>query len=46
MITDVATKQDLAKIEISINKNIYIAGLVQFIAIVSSVLAIINFMKK
>ena len=30
----------------SVNKNIYIVGVVQFLAIIASVLAIINFMLK
>lgn len=34
-----ATKKDIAEV----NKNIYIVGLVQFLAIVGSVLAIVNF---
>ena len=41
-----ATKQDLAETEMRINKTIYIVGLVQFLAIVGSVLAIVNFMLK
>ncbi len=41
-----ASKKDLAEMESRINKNIYIVGLIQFIAIVGSVLAIINFMLK
>ena len=42
----IATKQDLAEMETRINRNIYIVGVVQFIAIVSSVLAIVSFIEK
>jgi hypothetical protein len=48
-----ASKTDLAEMEIriekrmsEINKSIYIVGLIQFMAIVGSVLAIVNFMLK
>lgn len=40
------SKEDLAKTESNLLKTIYIVGLVQFLAIVGSVLAIINFMLK
>ena len=43
---NLASKKDLAEMESRINRNIYIVGLVQFIAIVGSVLGIINFMLK
>ncbi|MCW3107005.1 MAG: hypothetical protein JWQ09_1511 [Segetibacter sp.] len=36
----------IQSVEKSINKTVYIVGLVQFIAIVASVLAIINFIVK
>ncbi len=48
-----ASKTDLAEMETriekrmsDINKTIYIVGLIQFLAIVGSVLAIVNFMIK
>ncbi len=41
-----ASKIDLFEVESRINKTIYIVGLIQFIAIVGSVLAIVNFMIK
>jgi hypothetical protein len=41
-----ATKQDLAEIKSELSKTIYIVGLIQFIAIVGSVLAIVTFMLK
>ncbi|HXI00647.1 MAG TPA: hypothetical protein VNI52_10300 [Sphingobacteriaceae bacterium] len=37
-----ATKEDIA----NVHKSIYIVGLVQFLAIVGSVIAIVNFMIK
>ncbi len=37
-----ATKEDLA----NLHKSIYIVGLIQFLAIVGSVLAIVSFMVK
>jgi hypothetical protein len=47
------SKSDLAEMEIrvekrmsEINKTIYIVGLIQFLGIVGSVLAIVNFMLK
>lgn len=39
-------KEDVAKYETRISRQIYIVGLVQFLAIVGSVLAIVNFMLK
>jgi hypothetical protein len=41
-----ASKKDLAEMETRITKTIYIIGLVQFLAIVGSVLAIVTFMLK
>ncbi len=41
-----ASKTDLAEMETKITKTIYIVGLIQFLAIVGSVLAIVNFMLK
>jgi hypothetical protein len=41
-----ASKSDLAEMETKITKTIYILGLIQFLAIVGSVLAIVNFMLK
>lgn len=41
-----ATKEDLANIRADLMKSIYIVGLIQFLAIVGSVLAIFNFMIK
>lgn len=50
---NLVTKIDLAEMETrvekrftDVNKTIYIVGLIQFIAIVGSVLAIVNFMIK
>ncbi|TAH02430.1 MAG: hypothetical protein EAZ15_05110 [Sphingobacteriales bacterium] len=51
--SNLVSKLDLAEMETrvekrmsDINKTIYIVGLIQFIAIVGSVLAIVNFMIK
>lgn len=41
-----ATKADLANVRADLMKSIYIVGLIQFLAIVGSVLAIFNFMLK
>ena len=41
-----ATKTDLAEMETKITKTIYIVGLIQFLAIVGSVLAIVTFMLR
>lgn len=41
-----ATKKDLSENKAELIKTIYIVGLVQFLAIVGSVLAIVNFMLK
>ena len=50
--TSLSTKDDILNLEMRIekrlsdmNKAIYIVGLIQFIAIVSSVLAIVNFAR-
>jgi hypothetical protein len=43
---NLATKQDLAELETKLTKAIFINGLIQFLAIVGSVLAILNFVKK
>lgn len=41
-----ALKTDLSEMESKITKTIYIVGLIQFLSIIGSVLAIINFMLK
>lgn len=41
-----ASKSDLSEMETKITKTIYIVSLIQFLAIVGSVLAIVNFMLK
>jgi hypothetical protein len=41
-----ASKIDLMEMETKITKTIYIVGLIQFLAIVGSVLVIVNFMLK
>ncbi|MDF3079107.1 MAG: hypothetical protein K0S09_2996 [Sphingobacteriaceae bacterium] len=41
-----ATKEDLANVRGDLMRSIYIVGLVQFLAIVGSVLVIFNFMLK
>ncbi|HYV94504.1 MAG TPA: hypothetical protein VE978_22210 [Chitinophagales bacterium] len=41
-----STKEDLANVKVDILRTIYIVGLVQFLAIVGSVLLIVNFMLK
>jgi len=43
---NLATKQDLAEMETKLTRAIYINGLIQFLATVGSVLAILNFFKK
>ena len=40
-----ATKTDLAKLKAELVKSIYLVGLVQFLAIVGSVLAIFSIMR-
>lgn len=42
----IASKTDVAQLESKLSKTIYIVGLIQFLAIVGSVLAIVNFMLK
>jgi hypothetical protein len=39
-------KTDLSELETKISNRIYMVGLIQFLAIVGSILAIINFMLK
>ena len=41
---DLASKADLATVESKLSKTIYLVGLLQFLAIVSSVLVIVTFM--
>ncbi len=41
-----ATKGDLADVKSELTKTIYIVGVVQFLAIVGSVIAIVSFMLK
>lgn len=41
-----ANKSDLAQLETKISNRIYMVGLIQFLAIVGSVLAIVSFMLK
>ncbi len=41
-----STKQDLYEVKSDLTKSIYIVGLVQFIAIIASVIGIITFMLK
>jgi len=41
---ELASKADLATVESKLSKTIYLVGLVQFLAIVGSVLAIVTFM--
>jgi len=41
-----ATKEDLANVKGDLMRSIYIVGLVQFLAIVGSVLVIFNFMLR
>ena len=43
---ELARKADLASLEAKLSKTIYLVGLVQFLAIVGSVLAIVTFMLK
>lgn len=38
-----ATKQDLHEVELRLTRNIFIAGVVQFLAIVGSVLMLLKF---
>jgi polyhydroxyalkanoate synthesis regulator phasin len=45
-IENLATKQNLADIKTELSRQIYFVGLIQFLAIVSSVIAIIAFMMK
>lgn len=42
----VHVREDMANIKSELSKSIYIVGLIQFLAIVGSVLAIFNFMIK
>ena len=41
---ELASKADLATVESKLSKTIYLVGMVQFLAIVGSVLAIVTFM--
>ncbi len=41
-----ATKDDLGNVKSDLTKSIYVVGLIQFLAITGSVLAIINFIIK
>lgn len=41
-----STKQDVAEAKAELTKTIYVVVLVQFLAIVSSVIAIVSFLKK
>jgi hypothetical protein len=41
-----ATKEDLANVRADLMKSIYIVGMIQYLAIVGSLLVIINFMIK
>ena len=38
-----ATKQDLAEVELRLTRNIFIAGVVQFLTIIGSVLMLLKF---
>ena len=44
--TILASKIDIAELESKISKTIYIVGLIQFLGIIGSVIAIVNFMIK
>ena len=39
-------KEDIANVKAELMKSIYVVGLIQFLAIIGSVLAIMNFMIK
>lgn len=41
-----ATKEDVANAKSEIMRSIYVVGLIQFLAVVGSVLAVVNFMLK
>ncbi|MGV3685276.1 MAG: hypothetical protein ACO1NS_06580 [Daejeonella sp.] len=41
-----ATKDDVGNVKSDLTKSIYVVGLIQFLAITGSVLAIINFIIK
>lgn len=41
-----ATKEDLGNVKSELMKSIYVVGLIQFLAITGSILAIINFTIK
>jgi hypothetical protein len=41
-----ATKEDLGNVKSELMKSIYVVGLIQFLAITGSILAIINFAIK
>ena len=41
-----ASKQDLSELKSELTKTIYIVGLIQFLAIVGSVIGIVSFMLK
>ena len=43
---ELARKADLVSLEAKLSRTIYLVGLVQFLAIVGSVLAIVTFMLK
>jgi hypothetical protein len=44
-IQSLATKSDLHSLELKMHKAIFLSGVVQFITIVASVLAIVKFIK-
>ncbi len=45
-VKHLATKQDLAELETKLTKAIYLVGLIQFLAIVGSVVGLASFLLK
>ena len=41
----ISTKEDLANLEVRLTKTIYIVGVVQYLAILASVIAIVKFLN-
>jgi len=43
---NLATKEDLAKLETKLSQSVYAAGIVQYVAILASLVAVLNWMAK
>ena len=43
---NLATKEDLAKLETKLSQSVYAAGILQYVAILASLVAVLNWMAK